>query len=81
MFLKTMSELSERTRVPLGAVVSLVVVVISIVWFLARIDARLARIEQHVASDWMTSDQALWGAELARQNPSLRVPPVLKGGQ
>ena len=72
------SELNEKTKLPLGLVVSCIIAFLGgALWIsnsLNRIDNRLAAMERQVNDRWTSSDMKLWTMQLRMDNPSLKIP-------
>lgn len=73
------SELNEKTKLPLGLVVSCIIAFLGgALWIsnsLNRIDSRLAAMERQVNDRWTTSDMKIWAMQLRMDNPALKIPP------
>ena len=69
-----MSELSEKTRMPLSFVITLLVFTVTVCGLFWSINSRLSTIEKHIHQDWSYHDQETWALRLANENPSLKVP-------
>ena len=72
------SELNEKTKLPLGLVISCIVAFLGgALWIsnsLNRIDNRLASMERQVNDRWTSADMKLWAMQLRMDNPNLKVP-------
>lgn len=72
------SELNEKTKLPLGLVVSCIIAFLGgALWIsnsLNRIDNRLAAMERQVNDRWTSADMKLWTMQLRMDNPTLKIP-------
>ncbi len=77
-----MSTISEETKVrlPLRAAWGMAAFIATLsctaTFYLASINAKLAKIEEHVKTDWVNDEQRNWAHEFQYQNPTLKVPDV-----
>lgn len=88
-----MSELNEKTTVPLRVVIVALGLCASAVWFTATVKNDIAALQKEVValtaaisavqpSDrWTVTDQRAWAAKLADSNPSLKVPVAERVGR
>ena len=74
------SELNEKTKLPLGLVVSCIIAFLGgALWIsnsLNRIDNRLAAMERLSNDRWTSADMNLWTMQLRMDNPALKIPSV-----
>lgn len=89
---RTMVDATKQLVVPVGAALAIAFSLVSAhLWLsgqfatvqkqLDQVRVQLERLEERVADRWTEADQLRWSAELARQNPTLVVPPVGRGGR
>lgn len=81
----SLAKLDKTTLVPLGVVVGAFFSLASaynylesrfrgVERLLETVDRRLERVEERQKDGWSVSDQLIWAAKLARDNPELKVP-------
>jgi len=70
--------ITERTKVPIGLMVSCVITLAgTALWLntsLAKIEHRLITIETRLLDRWTASDMRVWTLKLKMENPSLNIP-------
>lgn len=78
-----MSELTERTRVPLKTAAACITLIVGLhIWLnsqLMDIKSRLTTIEANMGRRFTLMDMRLWVSELQRLNGTLKIPPVDTG--
>lgn len=74
------SELNEKTKLPLGLVVSCIIAFLGgALWIsnsLNRIENRLSAMERQGNDRWTAADMKLWTMQLRMDNPTLKIPPA-----
>jgi len=79
------NQINRSTLVPIGAVVSLVIILVGAWGFLDsrfttidraldKQDRRLERLEEKTGDRWTSTEMKLWGAQLKNLNPDMKIP-------